>query len=60
MRARQITTGDTDAEQSCSDVRVVHEKEKKSGQKKKEKARKGNNKGRESQVKNEASQSRVQ
>ena len=60
VRARQITTGDTDAEQSCSDVRVVHEKEKKSGQKKKEKARKGNNKGRESQVKNEASQSRVQ
>ena len=60
VRARQITTGDTDAEQSCSDVQVVHEKEKKSGQKKKEKARKGNNKGRESQVKNEASQSRVQ
>ena len=60
VRARQITTGDTDAEQSCSDVRVVHEKEKKSGQKKKEKARKGNSKGRESLVKNEASQSRVQ
>ena len=60
VRARQVITGDTDAEQSCSDVRVVHEKEKKSGQKKKEKARKGNSKGRESQVKNEASQSRVQ
>ena len=60
VRARQITTGDTDAEQSCSDVRVVHENEKKSGQKKKEKARKGNGKGRESQVKNEASQPRVQ
>ena len=35
MRARQVTKGDIDVEQSCSDVRVVHEKKKKSGQKKK-------------------------
>ena len=60
VRARQVTTGDTDVEQSCSDVRVVLEKEKKSGQKKKARAKKGNSEGRESQVKNEANQSRVQ
>ena len=59
VRARQVIAGDEDVDQS-NESRVVHEKEKKSGQKKKEKARKGNSKGRESQVKNEASQSRVQ
>ena len=60
VRAQQVTTGDTDVEQSWSDVRVVYEKEKKSSQKKKERAKKGNSKSRESQVKNKASQSRVQ
>ena len=40
VRARQVTTGDTDVEQSWSDARVVHEKEKKSSQKRKGKKRK--------------------
>ena len=59
MGARQVIAGDEDVVQP-NEFRVVHENEKKSSQKKKERARKGNSKGRESQVKNEASQPRVQ